>query len=142
MKKVILMAAIAVCSTGFITMAQEAKPTPQKREFRQADPAKIAEMRVKRLQSDIGTNLSDEQQKQVYEVFLKTEVKRPEYRAESREKMDQVRAEEDAQIAKILTPDQVKKYEEVKSEREARTKEAMQQRMERRSQLKEAPAAK
>lgn len=142
MKKVILMTAIAVCSTGFIVMAQDAKPVPQKREMRQADPAKIAEMRVKRLQNDVGSNLSDAQQKQAYDIFLKTETNRPEYRAEAREKMDQVRAEEDAQITKILTPEQAKKYTEVKHEREVRMKEAMQQRMERRSQLKQAPAGK
>jgi len=136
------MTAIAVCSTGFFAMAQEAKPAPQKREIKQADPAKIAEMRVKRLQNDVGSNLSDEQQKQAYEIFLKTEVKRPEYRAEAREKMDQVRADEDTQITKILTPEQAQKYAEVKKERETRQQEAMQQRMERRSQLKQAPAGK
>ncbi len=142
MKKVILMTAVAVLSTGFVVLAQDAKPVPQKREIRQADPAKIAEMRVKRLQSDVGSELSDAQQKQAYEIFLKTEQKRPEYRTEAREKMEQVRAEEDAAIAKILNPEQSKKFTEMQQQREEHQKQAIKQRMERREQLKAAPGAK
>lgn len=133
MKKALFLAAVAALSTGFYTNAQEVKQAAQPvkvapRSMRQVDPSKVAEMRVNRLSKDVP-ELSETQKKQAYDVYLKSAQNRPEYKADAREKMADVRKNEEAEIIGILNPDQAAKYKEMQVQRETARKQAMEQRL-------------
>lgn len=149
MKKVMFLAVVAALSTGYVN-AQEVKaaPAPQSvgRIQKQMDPAKFAQMRADRLQKDIP-DLSADQKKQVYEIYLKSAQDRPEFKADptARQKMADMRKAEDDQIGKVLTADQSKKYADMQAQREVNRKAVMEQRMKARTNAvapAPAPASK
>lgn len=143
MKKVIVLAAFAMFAGFAASAQQQVQQTAPAQKVERAqinrDPAKIAEMRTERLAKEV--KLTDEQKKQVYDVYLKSAASRPAYTADARDKMQQMHAEEEANINKILTPEQANQYKDLQSKREAQRKEMMEKRMQR-ANVKAAPAVK
>jgi Spy/CpxP family protein refolding chaperone len=141
MKKLLIVAFLAVGLTAF---AQEKRTDGKRAGMEKLTPEQRNQLMLKKMTLDLGLN--DAQQKEVSKIITEQSAKREAAMAErkaNKEKGIKPTAEEhfamknkmlDEQIAmqdkmkKILTPDQFKKWEELKAER----KEKMQERREKR----------
>jgi periplasmic protein CpxP/Spy len=147
MKKVFLAALLVVSITTF---AQEERKAGSKRaEMEKMTPEQRSELRLKRVSSML--NLTEKQQKEIAPILAEQQQKREKAVADfkaikekgtkptAEERAARVKQREDDQKAmtdklqKILTPEQMKKWEDMKSE----NKEKMKNRMKRRSEESE-----
>lgn len=120
MKKILFVAGMTVIGLS-AAFAQDIKQTPaptatsssttQKAIARpsvtKANPENIAKMRTSRLNKELS--LSDDQQKKVYDIFLK-ESQQTQGRSLQRKEIDD-------QLKAVFTPEQNQKYEALKTER-------------------------
>lgn len=126
MKRMILAAFALVLSVSIF--AQQ----PQRGERREFKPEDIATMQADRMKKDL--NLDDKQYKSVYNLFLKRgeemkaqfarpqegqQVDREARRAEMQKQQEAMQAE----LKKILTPEQYAKYEEMQKKEAERRKQ-------------------
>jgi periplasmic protein CpxP/Spy len=144
MKKVFLAALLLVSLTTF---AQEERKAGSKRaEMEKMTPEQRGELRLKRVTAML--NLTEKQQKEIAPILAEQQQKREkavsDFKAmkekgtkpSAEERAAKVKQREEDQKAmtdklqKILTPDQMKKWEDIKSE----NKEKMKDRMKRRSE--------
>jgi protein CpxP len=131
MKKMFVFAVLMI---GMASFAQE-KPVVKK-----MDRAKMErltpEQHLKKLTTDLGLNES--QQKQMATLLSEQSAKREAKKAE-REKLMQAKRTErneemkafDTKVKAILTPDQSKKWDEMKAEKREKAKEKFQERRKR-----------
>jgi len=119
MKKLIIAAVLMI---GMTSVAQE-KPSADKRQkTEKVSSEKRTEKRLEKLTSEL--NLSASQQKEIGTILAEKSAKK-EAKIEERKKLtDAERAERkaemtamDAKIKAVLTPEQTKKWEELKAER-------------------------
>ncbi|MFM1931442.1 MAG: hypothetical protein RL226_745 [Bacteroidota bacterium] len=114
MKKNTWMVLLALMM-GFGTIAQEDMPEPND------------EGKTERLATELG--LSEEQQQQLEAVHARFKPEHQKIRQqekELREKRKQLREQEDMEMKKILTPDQLAKFEKMKAEKKEQRKEGAQ----------------
>lgn len=135
MKKLIIAAVLMVGMTSF---AQE-KPAGEKgHKMERMSPAERNEKHLKKMTSEL--NLTEKQQKEVGVILAEQAAKR-EAKHEERKKMsDAQRAERkaemqanDAKIKAVLTPEQTKKWEELKAKKKEEMKEKRQEMKEKRA---------
>lgn len=95
---------------------QHAQRTPEERAARQT------EMMTRKL------SLTEEQNKKVYEINLKSaQQMQTSFQAKDPKSMRAAREEKDAALLQVLTPEQGKRYEEMKKERQEHRREMMQE---------------
>lgn len=114
MKKmgIVLMLLMLMAVTGFAQPGQ-----------RNMNPEEMAKRRTEQIKEAVGLN--EKQEKQVYELHLESGKKMNAMRDEMqeggiegmREKMTELRTEQDKKMKAILTADQWKKYEKYQEER-------------------------
>lgn len=133
MKKMFVLAVLMIGMTSF---AQE-KPAEgiraEKARMEKMTPEQRNEKHLKKLTADLS--LSESQQKQMAAVLSEQSAKREAKRAEREKVMEAKRSERkaemeatDAKIKAILTPEQTKKWEAMKTERREKAKEKFQDR--------------
>ncbi len=143
MKKVFLVALFVV---SLSTFAQEEKQTSKRTEMEKMTPEQRNQLRLKRVSAML--NLNEKQQKEIAPILAEQLQKREKAVADfkamkekgtkptAEERAARVKQREDDQkivtdkLQKILTPDQMKKWEDLKTE----NKEKMKDRMKRRSE--------
>ncbi|MEZ0005813.1 protein CpxP [Flavobacterium sp. 28YEA47A] len=129
------MFAIAVLMIGMTSFAQE-KPAGKKMDkakMERLTPEQRNEQHLKKLTKDLGLN--DSQQKQMASLLSEQSAKRETKKAEREKLMQAKRAERneemkafDTKVKAILTPDQSKKWDEMKAEKREKVKEKIQER--------------
>ncbi|OJX52180.1 MAG: hypothetical protein BGO88_16620 [Flavobacterium sp. 38-13] len=135
MKKMFVFAVLMI---GMASFAQE-KPVVKKMDrakMERLTPEQRNEQHLKKLTTDLGLNES--QQKQMAALLSEQSAKREAKKAE-REKLMQAKRTErneemkafDTKVKAILTPDQSKKWDEMKAERREKVKEKVQERRKR-----------
>lgn len=112
MKKLVL--AIAFIGMGSFAMAQQT--TPQDREARRAEMQQKEQEHLAQMQKDLNLNASQVAQVKALQEKRKAEmkadfVKNKEVRQAKMEEMKAKRAQMDADMKKILTPDQYDKWQ-------------------------------
>lgn len=132
------MFAIAVLMIGMTSFAQE-KPAGKKMDrakMEKLTPEQRNEQHLKKLTKDLGLN--DSQQKQMATLLSEQSAKRESKKAEREKLMQAKRAERneemkafDTKVKAILTPDQSKKWDEMKAEKREKVKEKVQERRKR-----------
>jgi len=132
------MFAIAVLMIGMTSFAQE-KPVGKKMDkakMEKLTPEQRNEQHLKKLTKDLGLN--DSQQKQMATLLSEQSAKRESKKAEREKLMQAKRAERneemkafDSKVKAILTPDQSKKWDEMKAEKREKVKEKVQERRKR-----------
>ncbi|WP_447634947.1 hypothetical protein [Flavobacterium microcysteis] len=132
------MFAIAVLMIGMTSFAQE-KPVGKRMDKAKTEkltPEQRNEQHLKKLTKDLGLN--DSQQKQMATLLSEQSAKRESKKAEREKLMQAKRAERneemkafDTKIKAILTPDQSKKWDEMKAEKREKVKEKVQERRKR-----------
>ncbi len=137
MKKVFLAIVMLV---GLTTWAQEKEGRRGDRENR--SPEQRVDFQVKRMSQDL--NLNEKQISEVRALITKESAIREAKKAEMKEKramkandrkeakanMEKERASADAEMKKILTPEQYAKWDKIREERRANMKEKMMERRE------------
>jgi len=126
MKKLIcLMIALVTISFTQISFAQDSKVAPRKVATTKATPPS-PEQRAERRAAHIKKQLmlSDEQYNQVREAALKIETTKNKDVKERNKNGEKFEAE----LKNILNPEQMEKYEAMKSQRKEQTKERIEQR--------------
>lgn len=135
MKKMFVFAVLMI---GMASFAQE-KPVVKKMDrvkMERLTPEQRNEQHLKKLTTDLGLNES--QQKQMAALLSEQSAKREAKKAE-REKLMQAKRTErneemkafDTKVKAILTPDQSKKWDEMKAEKREKGKEKFQERRKR-----------
>ncbi|WP_343624981.1 hypothetical protein [Flavobacterium lindanitolerans] len=135
MKKMFVFAVLMI---GMASFAQE-KPVVKKMDrakMERLTPEQRNEQHLKKLTTDLGLNES--QQKQMATLLSEQSAKREAKKAE-REKIMQAKRTErneemkafDNKVKAILTPDQSKKWDEMKAEKREKAKEKFQERRKR-----------
>ncbi|MDQ7960039.1 hypothetical protein [Flavobacterium lindanitolerans] len=135
MKKMFVFAVLMI---GMASFAQE-KPVVKKMDrakMERLTPEQRNEKHLKELTTDLGLNES--QQKQMATLLSEQSAKREAKKAE-REKIMQAKRTErneemkafDTKVKAILTPDQSKKWDEMKAEKREKAKEKFQERRKR-----------
>jgi protein CpxP len=135
MKKMFVFAVLMI---GMASFAQE-KPVVKKMDrakMERLTPEQRNEQHLKKLTTDLGLNES--QQKQMAALLSEQSAKREAKKAE-REKLMQAKRTErneemkafDTKVKAILTPDQSKKWDEMKAERREKVKEKVQEKRKR-----------
>lgn len=129
------MFAIAVLMIGMTSFAQE-KPAGKKMDkakMERLTPEQRNEQHLKKLTKDLGLN--DSQQKQMATLLSEQSTKRESKKAEREKLMEAKHAERneemkafDTKVKAILTPDQSKKWDEMKAEKREKVKEKIQER--------------
>lgn len=143
MKKVIVAVLLFV---GFATFAQEEKQVPKRAEMEKMSPEQRSELRLKKLVIELGLN--DSQQKEIGKIITEQNAKRDQMiteRKANKEKgtkptSDERFARENKRLddekimkdrmQKILTADQMKKWEDMKSKGKERMKDRMKKKSE------------
>lgn len=143
MKKVIVVVLMLV---GFTTFAQEEKQASKRAEMEKMTPEQRNQLLLKRVTAIL--NLNEKQQKEIAPILMEQQLKREKALAEfkaQKEKGTKPTADErfarennklDEEIAmneklqKILAPDQMKKWEDMKSKGRERMKDRMKQKSE------------
>jgi Spy/CpxP family protein refolding chaperone len=137
MKKMFLAIVMLV---GLTTWAQEKEGSKPERE--KLSPQQRVDLQVKRMTKDL--DLNEKQISDVRALVTKENEKREAKRAEMKEKkemnaqirkeakayIEKERATADAEMKKILTPEQYAKWEKIRDERKANMKEKMMERRE------------
>lgn len=135
MKKLIIAAVLMIGMTSF---AQE-KPAGEKgHKVERLTPEQRNEKHLKKLTSEL--NLNEKQQKEVGAILAEQSAKREAKHAE-RKKLDEAKRNErkaemqanDAKIKAVLTPEQTKKWEELKAKKKEEFKEKRQENKEKRA---------
>ncbi len=132
------MFALAVLMVGMTSFAQE-KPVGKKMDkakMERLTPEQRNEQHLKKLTKDLGLN--DSQQKQMATLLSEQSAKRESKKAEREKLMQAKRAERneemkafDTKVKTILTPEQSKKWDEMKAEKREKVKEKVQERRKR-----------
>lgn len=149
MKKVFLAIVLVL---GLTTFAQEKEGKKGNRE--KLTPEQRVDLQVKRMTKDLALN--EKQVAELRTLVAKQEEKREAKRAEIKEKrdknaakreevkaaMEKERAESDAEMKKILTPDQYSKWVKIREERKATLKGKLMERREENSLEKGTEPAK
>ncbi|MFM2213616.1 MAG: hypothetical protein RL427_879 [Bacteroidota bacterium] len=149
MKKVFLAIVLVL---GLTTFAQEKEGKKGNRE--KLTPEQRVDLQVKRMTKDL--DLNEKQVAELRTLVTKQEEKREAKRAEIKEKrdknaakreevkaaMEKERAESDAEMKKILTPDQYSKWVKIREERKATLKGKLMERREENSLEKGTEPAK
>ena len=143
MKKVIVVVLMLV---GFTTFAQEEKQASKRAEMEKMTPEQRNQLILKRVTAIL--NLNEKQQKEIAPILMEQQLKREKTLAEfkaQKEKGTKPTADErfarenkklDEEIAmnerlqKILTPDQMKKWDDIKSKGKERMKDRMKKKSE------------
>ncbi|HDR52878.1 MAG TPA: hypothetical protein ENN90_14870 [Mariniphaga anaerophila] len=107
----------------FLLISATAMAQPGQRNM---DPEEMAKRQTEQLKEAVG--LDNEQEKKAHEIYLETGKKMSAMREEMqgggfegmREKMQEMRAEQDKELKKVLTEAQWKKYEKFQEERRSR----------------------
>jgi Spy/CpxP family protein refolding chaperone len=137
MKKMFLAIVMLV---GMTTWAQEKEGRSPERE--KLSPEQRVDLQVKRMTKDL--NLNEKQISDVRALITKESEKREAKKAEMKEKremkvkgrkeakayIEKERAAADAEMKKILTPEQYAKWDKIREERKANMKEKMMERRE------------
>lgn len=142
MKKIAIIAIALIA--GSTVMAQQGSTTTTPRLERQPEIQKRsaedrAKMRTERMTQNL--NLTEEQQKRVYNIVLeqaKTHDAQREQRQERREALREQRDETDARIREVLTDEQQERFDAMQKQRTER----MEQRQERRGEMRQKPATR
>lgn len=135
MKKLIIAAVLMIGMTSF---AQE-KPAGEKaHKMERLTPAQRNEKHLQKLTSELSLN--EKQQKEVGTILAEQSAKR-EAKQEERKKLTDAQRNErkaemeanDAKIKAILTPDQTKKWEELKAKKKEEFKDKREENKEKRA---------
>lgn len=133
MKKLIIAAVLMLGMTSF---AQE-KPTRERgQKMEKFTPEQRNERHLKKLTSEL--NLNEQQQKEVGKILAEQSTKR-EAKIKEKQKLTEAKRQErkaemeanDAKIKAVLTPEQTKKWEELKTKKKEEFKEKRQKNKER-----------
>jgi len=116
------MKKIGVILMSLLLVAVVATAQPGQRSF---DPEKMAKRQTEQIKEAVG--LDEKQEKQVYDLNLETGKKMRALREENqggdfegmREKLTELRVEQDKKMKEILTGDQWEKYQKYQEERRA-----------------------
>jgi periplasmic protein CpxP/Spy len=114
------MKKIGVILMSLLLVAVVAKAQPGQRNF---DPEEMAKRQTEQIKEAVG--LDEKQEKQVYDLNLETGKKMRALREENqgggfegmREKLAELRVEQDKKMKEILTEDQWEKYQKYQEER-------------------------
>lgn len=143
MKKVIVVMLMLV---GFATFAQEEKQAGKRAEMEKMTPEQKSQLRLKKLTIELGLN--DSQQKEIGKIITEQNAKRNQMTAERKankekgikptaderfarenKRLDDEKIMKD-RMQKILTADQMKKWEDMKSKGRERMKDRMKKKSE------------
>jgi len=150
MKKVFVMMLLAV---GLTAVAQEKNPSVNRGEMEKLSPEQRNELRLKKLTMEL--NLNDNQQKEIGKIIAEQSAKREAMLAERKankekgikpsaderfaresKKLDEEKAMQD-KLRKILTPDQYKKWDEMRNDRKEKMREHSRRRGDKKQDTKE-----
>ena len=114
MKKLIIAAVLMIGMTSF---AQERTPGEKGHKTERLSPEQRNEKHLKKLTSEL--NLNEKQQKEIGAILAEQSSKREENKEERKAQMQA----NGAKIKAVLTPEQTKKWEEMKAKKKEELKE-------------------